>query len=107
MSSGIDEAIEGRYAIVVSAMGREKAGMLSLGRPRGGRVDGVVEMLGRRVEAPGLSVDHDTVTGAVTADTPMGRMRLRIRAKVFDGHISGRISALVGKASFEGDRVDG
>lgn len=96
--------ISGMYEVTVSAMGKSTSGTMDL-RVDGNRMEGSVRIIGQEVPIENGKASGGNLSGHVHADTPMGRLKLRISATADGETISGKIKALVGTAEFEGHRV--
>ena len=97
-------ALDGTYNVTVSGMGKSKDGVVTLAQSDG-ELQGKVEILGMTVELQKGKVSGDSFTGVFEAQTPMGAMKGKVKATVTGDKISGKISAGLLGATFEGTRA--
>jgi hypothetical protein len=99
------EDVSGRYEVTIRAMGKNVAGTVDI-EVDGNRMTGTIMVIGQEIPIENGRADGRVLSGQCHADTPMGRLKLTISATTDGRAISGRIKALMGKAEFEGSRVE-
>lgn len=101
---GLSMAIDGTYQMTGEGMGLQLDGTLEL-KTSGSALQGTAHILGAAYALDDGTVTGDAFKASVTAPTPMGKMKLKIKGTVDGDKITGSISALMVSATFEGTRI--
>ncbi len=97
-------AFDGTYDVTIDAMGKQVSGTLVI-TTAGTQASGTFTLGDMRVELEGGQIKGDQITGSVVAPTPMGEMKLKVKATVAGDIISGTLNAFIANATFTGTRV--
>lgn len=97
-------AVDGTYRVAGEAMGKQIEGTIDL-QTSGSALTGTAHILGTDASIENGKVKGNELTGSVSAATPMGHMKFKVKASVDGERISGTLKALLLSVDFYGKRI--